>query len=261
VLAKLAQLVALTMSAVAFAQDHQPARIDSDSTQSVELVKTGLLVVSRAQGNTVVRLSGNGIILVDGALPGHYGELVAKIRRIADELPIRMLITTSQDETHAGTNADFLSRGIPVVAQEKAQEHSRGGSSTQAKVAPPSVTFGQERTIKLGGVTVQLFYFGPAHTDADAVVYFPDLKVVAVGDLYTRAAPYVDPDNGGSLAGWAAVLQGVLQLDFDRVIPGSGAVVGRAELQTFKSRIDALIARELPPAMAKYQPAGGCCAR
>jgi glyoxylase-like metal-dependent hydrolase (beta-lactamase superfamily II) len=58
---------------------------------------------------------------------------------------------------------------------------SEGTHSFQERTLP-SVTFGEERTIELGGVTVQLFYFGPAHTDADAVVYFPDLKVIAVGD-------------------------------------------------------------------------------
>src|SRR5258707_1307346 len=115
------------MSAVASAQDHQPARIESDSAQRVELVKTGLLVVSGAGGNTAVRLSGNGIILVDGKLPGHYRDLVARIGTIADELPVRMLITTNQDEVHAGTNADFLMHGIPVVAQEKARKNLLAG--------------------------------------------------------------------------------------------------------------------------------------
>jgi glyoxylase-like metal-dependent hydrolase (beta-lactamase superfamily II) len=106
---------------------------------------------------------------------------------------------------------------------------------------PPSFTFDTERTIKLGGVTVQLLHYGNARTSGDAVVYFPDLKVVAVGDLLTRAAPHPDAGDGGSLAGWAKVLGQVLSLDFDTVVPGEGPIATRADLAAFKVRIDKLV--------------------
>lgn len=209
--------VALVMWADASPQDHQP-RNDPASAISLELVRNGLYVATGAGGNTAVRFSGSGIILVDGKLPGHYRELVSQLGRIA-ELPIRMLILTSQDESHTGTNAEFLMHGIPVVG--------------------PSAVFEEERAVRLGGVTVNLQHLGPARTGADAIVYFPDLKVVAVGDLFTREIPQVDFDAGGSMAGWAAALEQILRLDFDKVIPGSGPVVDRAELQRFKSQLDA----------------------
>jgi glyoxylase-like metal-dependent hydrolase (beta-lactamase superfamily II) len=229
----------LALCAAAAAQDHQPPRIEADAPVGLELVKTGLYVVRGGGGNTAVRLSGNGIILVDGKLPGHYPELVKGVRRIADELPIRMLITTSQDQAHTGTNADFLTHGVPVVSQARTRD-----SLAAAGTAPPSVVFDDQRTIKLGGVTAELRYFGPAHTGGDAVVYFPDLKIVAVGDLFTRETPRVDFAAGGSLEGWVAALEGILQLDFDKVIPGTGPIADRAELQRFQSRLAAMVARD-----------------
>ena len=49
-------------------------------------------------------------------------------------------------------------------------------------------------------------HFGNAHTDGDTVVYFTNLKVVAVGDLFTPGTPEPDFSAGGSLVGWGPVL-------------------------------------------------------
>ena len=61
-------------------------------------------------------------------------------------------------------------------------------------------------------------HFGNAHSSSDTVVYFPNLKVVAVGDLFA-STPNPDFSAGGSLVGWGPVLAQVLKLDFDVVCP------------------------------------------
>ena len=169
------------LTAPTWAEDHQPT---AQAAEKIEFVKTGLFVVSGDGGNTAVRLSGNGIILVDGKLPGHYRPLVARAHAIADELPVRLVVLTGPDEKHSGTDGEFIRAGIPVLAQEHAREIlAREAHGDEQTAALPSVTFDQERTIKLGGVTIQVLHFGAARTNGDAVVYFPDLKAVAVGDL------------------------------------------------------------------------------
>jgi hypothetical protein len=68
------------------------------------------------------------------------------------------------------------------------------------------------------------------------------LKVVAVGDLYS-AAPNPDFSAGGSLVGWGQALAQILKLDFDVVVPGTGPVVSRTDLEALKTRIDTLVSR------------------
>jgi glyoxylase-like metal-dependent hydrolase (beta-lactamase superfamily II) len=87
-------------------------------------------------------------------------------------------------------------------------------------------------------------HFGNAHTNGDSVVYFTNLKVVAVGDLYA-VTPDPDFSAGGSLVGWGPVLAEILKLDFDVVAPGTGPQVTRADLEAFKSRIDTLVSRAI----------------
>ena len=60
------------------------------------------------------------------------------------------------------------------------------------------VTYDREYKIQLGGVDVQLLHFGNAYSNSDTVVYFPNLKVVAIGDLFA-ATPNPDFSAGGSL--------------------------------------------------------------
>jgi 2-polyprenyl-6-methoxyphenol hydroxylase-like FAD-dependent oxidoreductase len=91
-------------------------------------------------------------------------------------------------------------------------------------------------------IPARLIGIGVRPENADTVVYFPNLKVVAVGDLLT---PNPDPDYsaGGSLVGWGPVLTQILKLDFDGVVPSKGPAVSRAGLEAFKTKIDTLVSR------------------
>lgn len=213
----------------------------SNDGLSGQLVKTGLYVFSSKGSNSVLRLSGNGLVLVDGQPAGNYDALRARVKKISDQ-PIRALILTDCDESRTGSNAKFLENGTPIVAQENARPSQAACNLPAQKPATPIITYAGEYRIRLGGVDTQLFHFGNAHSSSDTVVYFPNLKVVAVGDLFA-STPNPDFSAGGSLVGWGPVLAQVLKLDFDVVVPGTGPVVTRADLQAFKTKIDTLVSR------------------
>ena len=115
-------------------------------------------------------------------------------------------------------------------------------SSIPSGAAERIKTYEHEHLVRLGGIEVQVMHFGNAHTNADSVVYFPNLKVVAVGDLFS-ATPNPDFAAGGSLVSWGPVLADVLKLDFDVVVPSTGPTVSRADLEAFKTKIDTLVSR------------------
>jgi cyclase len=214
------------------------------SVLTAQLVKTGLYMYSSARGNSLLRLSADGMILVDGQLPGDCAALqkqVGKISRISDQ-SIRVLITTDHHLEHTGCNATLASKGAQIVAHENVKRNLSDYGPPGEKIAPPTKTYDHDLNVKLGGVEVQLMHFGNAHTDGDTVVYFPGLRVVAVGDLYASTP---DPSfaEGGSLVGWGPVLAEILKLDFDVVVPGAGPTVTRADLAAFKGKIDTLVSR------------------
>ncbi len=208
----------------------------------VQLVKTGLYLISGGGANTLVRMSGNGLVLVDGKKPDSYDDLRAKLKRISDA-PVRALILTNADPDHTGTNAKFLEAGAHIIVnQDAGLAMSPNDSPNQAGALPPIITFDREYTLKIGGIEAQLMHYGRAHTGGDTVVYFPNLKVVAVGNLYA-ALPNPDYSNGGSLVGWGPVLAQILKLDFDVAIPSAGEPITRADLEAFQTKIDTLVSR------------------
>jgi len=228
----------------------QPAPVEL----RVELVKTGLYLISGGGCNSLLRLSAAGSLLVDGKLPGTYRALMSQIRRInkLSDLPVRAVIFTNHHDIHAGNKAQFVDAGLAVLAQQNALPRLLStaepppAASGAARRKPGAVFGFQHRhDFRMGGVEVQLHDFGPAQTNDDIAVLFPDLRVAAVGELYSVGEPIPDFRNGGTLMGWGPVLDQVLKLDFDVAVPSAGPPIGRAELASFKNRVETFTSRAM----------------
>ena len=208
-------------------------------------VKPGLYMITGAGANTEVRVTNEGLIVVDGKLPGdeNYNALMEQIKMISSQ-PIKYLIVTHHHADHTGNNNKFLAAGVQIVAQENLNKNLASYQQTP-KPADATITYDKEHTIKLGGVEARLFHFGRAHTSDDTIVYFPDLKVVCVSDVVTTGmtGPLADYAGGGSFAEWPKVLDGILKLDFDTAIAGNGQPLTKADIQEYKTKIDTFLTR------------------
>jgi glyoxylase-like metal-dependent hydrolase (beta-lactamase superfamily II) len=210
-----------------------------DPTLTYQIVKTGLHIISGKGGNCLLRLSANGLILVDANLPGNDEALLKGVHKISDQ-PVRLVILTSSDKSNVGNSEKLLQTGAFFAVQENAKQKLM--SSLPSADAERIKTYEREHLVRLGGIEVQVMHFGNAHTNADTVVYFPNLKVVAIGNLFSNT-PNPDFSAGGSLVNWGPVLADVLKLDFDVAVPSAGPPVNRAEVEAFKTKIDLLVAR------------------
>lgn len=210
-----------------------------DPTLSYQIVKTGLHMISGKGGNCLLRLSGNGLILVDANLPGNDQALLKGVHKISDQ-PVRLVILTSSDKSNIGNSEQLLQTGALFAVHENAKQSLM--SSIPSGAVERIKTYEHEHLVRLGGIEVQVMHFGNAHTNADTVVYFPNLKVVAVGDLFS-ATPNPDFAAGGSLVNWGPVIANVLKLDFDVAVPSKGPTVSRADLEAFRTKIDTLVSR------------------
>lgn len=240
-----ALLMAITVTVSAQSPQATPGTSPDNVTMTAQLVKTGLYLISGGGGNTLLRFSPRGLILVNGKLPDNYRPLMSQVRKISkiSDLPVRGLIVTDHHEDHTGNNARFLAAGVQIIAQENAKQFLPADNSSNAKSVLPTFTYARDFNLRLGGVEIQLKHFGKAHTNGDTVVYFPNLKVVAVGELFTPNTPMPDFASGGSLVNWGSVLSEILKLDFDVVVPSSGPMVTRADLEAFKTKLDTLVSR------------------
>ena len=92
-------LLLIAAGAAASAQTIQ----DAAHELHAQLVRTGLFVISGGGCNSLLRLSANGFILVDGKLPGNYEMILAQAKKLSfSEQPIIALITTDYEQNHTG---------------------------------------------------------------------------------------------------------------------------------------------------------------
>src|SRR5689334_1104287 len=82
----------------------------------IQPVKPGLYEVTGAGANSLVRVTSDGVILVDGKLPGdqNYAGVIEQIKTVTDK-PVKFVIVTHHHADHTGNNAQFLKAGAQVV--------------------------------------------------------------------------------------------------------------------------------------------------
>ena len=204
---------------------------------SIEQVKDGLYAIIGSGGNVGVRVTREGVILIDDKFPRNFAEIQELVAQVSDQ-PVRYVINTHHHGDHAGGNVEYINFA-EIIAHQNARDNMVRGDQD----APPRVVFKDQTAVYLGGVEVRAFYMGRGHTNGDAVIYFPDLRTVHGGDLLHGIAPFIDYGNGGSSSGWVSTLNNILALDFDTAIPGHGAIMDRDDVVNFRNQMEAVRAR------------------
>ena len=214
--------------------------------QPIQRVRPGFYMIAGAGANSGIRVTTDGVILVDGKLPGdqNYSNLLEQIKSVTDQ-PVQYLIVTHHHQDHSGNNGRFLAAGVQVVGHENLKKNLATYQATPLPGSPNVAYPGKDYLVRLGGAEARLYHFGRAHTSGDSVVYFPDLKVVCVSDVVTTGAtgPLADYGGGGSFLEWRQVLDDILKLDFDTAIPGNGNPLTKANVQAYKAKIDTFVSR------------------
>ena len=228
--------------AVPFAVGQQPQ--GEPFSTAIRKLKDGLFVIpgydgAVTGGNVAVRVTTEGVIIVDDKFPPASNEIVPKVRSVTSQ-PIRYVLQTHSHGDHAGGHPEFI-----TIAEIIGHRNARANMVRNKQAAPPRLTFSDQAGVFLGGVEVQTLHLGRGHTDGDAVIYFPDLATVHTGDLVvwgkrtdgTVLTPFVDRRNGGSLVQWITTLENLLKLEFDAAIPGHGPVLRKDDVRSFRDRL------------------------
>jgi cyclase len=204
---------------------------------TIQKVKDGLYMISGEGGNIAALVTDEGVILVDDMYDRNYAAVMGQVKSLSDK-PVRYVLNTHQHDDHSGSNAQMLAASVEVIAHRNA----RINMIALKQPGAPRITFNDEMDVHLGGKEVRARYYGRGHTGGDAVIYFPELKVIHTGDLFlTRPTqPYIDYANGGSAIEWTKTLDEILKLDFDTIIPGHGPLSGRAGLLKWRADFETM---------------------
>ncbi len=241
--------VSLTVSAQQSQQGQAPAPrvVDAQKLRDNLYMLTG----TGGGGNTAVFIGANGVTLVDTKNPGWGQPIIDKVKELTPK-PVTTIINTHTHGDHVSGNVEFPAT-VDIVVQENTAANMKKmapvtGLAAAATPPQPSIfernngrglpkrTFTDRMTIGSGNDRVELYYFGRGHTNGDAFIAFPALRVVHAGDIFSgKNLPLLDANNGGSgvnIGDTLAKAAGKIP-NIDNVITGHSTVMTVAELREY----------------------------
>ena len=260
----------VAMGAASAARPQQSGRVQlpPPGVVEVEKVKDNLFVLKGGGGNTAALITATGVVVVDTKYPGWGKPLLDRIRMMTDK-PVTMIINTHSHGDHVSGNVEFPAT-VDVVVHENAKSsmermERREPRATETRESldifktnnyrgMPKRSFKDRMTIGSGADQVDLYYFGIGHTNGDAWVVFPALRIMHSGDMFPgRSLPNIDRVNGGSGVVWpetlAKVYAGIRNVD--------SVITGHSTLMTMEDvRIHSEFLRDFVAAVREGKNAG-----
>ena len=188
-------------------------------------------------GNTAVFIQANGVTVVDTKNPRWGASILTHIRQLTPK-PVTMIVNTHAHGDHVSGNVEFPAT-VDVVTHVNTQDNMKRVAIFRQNDdrGMPKRTFTDQMTIGTGADQITLRYFGRGHTNGDAWVVFPALRVVHTGDLFPRKGlMFMDGTNGGSGVDAPETLSkavAALANGVDTVITGHSTVMTMADLQEY----------------------------
>ena len=258
----MATTVALHLTGVAHGQQ-RPAAIE------ILPVHGQVYLLASAAGNALLHVGAQGVLVVDTMREEDADGLLAAIKTVAGDKPIRFVVNTHAHPDHTGGNLKIAQAGSQLVAGNFSRELGEAGAKSAFIVAhenvlktmsaptgarapspfgawPTDTFFQSEKDMYFNGEGIQLVYEPAAHTDGDILVFFRSSDVIATGDVFnTTSYPVIDLAHGGHVNGIIEALNRIIDLAISeqfteggtRIVPGHGRICDEFEVVEYRDMV------------------------
>ena len=213
---------------------------------AIEKVKDNLYMVTGGGGNTAVFVTANGVVLVDTKLADWGQPIMDQVKTVTDK-PVTHIINTHTHGDHVGSN-EFFPASVEIVAHANvtaSMQKMPQFADPAKKHAFPDKTYTDKMTVLGGAEAIDLYHFGPGHTNGDSFVVFRALKVMHAGDMFAaKGVPFIDRNNGGNGVAYPDTLAKAAAgiKDVETVIPGHSPVTTWAAFVEYGEFMKAVVA-------------------
>lgn len=241
----------------------------ADPRYTTSEIADGVLMIAGPDGNTVVGVAPDGLLVIDGGRAENAQALLDTIRAETGGRPVRTLVNTSWRPDRVGLNALLGAGDTEIVAHFNARQWMEHGGVDRAGGGgrfeplpeagrPDRLIPDEGGAVSFGDGEIELGFLLQANTDADLYAYFPQQNVLVTGAAFSSDAwPLIDWGAGGYLGGLddaGRTLTGVVN-DDTVVVPGSGPVMTADELRAQAEMYSALFRTVAELVMDSQSPA------
>jgi glyoxylase-like metal-dependent hydrolase (beta-lactamase superfamily II) len=214
-----------------------PRAARAQAAPAVTKLTDKLSVITGAGNNIVVLAGDGGSLLVDCGDATHAPDIL----KLAGS--VKTVINTHWHLESTGGNDVMAKAGAKLVSHVNTQlwmtqdilhDWENKTYPPRAKPARPTETFYTTAKTTFAGESVEYGIMPMAHTDGDIYVHFPQSNVLVAGDaLQPGRLPVLDWRCDGWIGGMQDAQRTLLRLanDTTKIVPGSGPVLTKADLQ------------------------------
>jgi glyoxylase-like metal-dependent hydrolase (beta-lactamase superfamily II) len=233
-----------------------------------------VLLVSGPDGNVVVAEGPSGLVVIDGGDKANADALLRVIARETGQSRVATLVDTDWHPDRTGLNEILGARGTEIIAHVNARpwlayggtDRAGGGSYEPAPNAalPDRLIPDEGGTIPFGEGAIELGYLLQAHTDADLYVRLPEANVLVTGAVVRSDGWSMIDWGAGAYLGALVDAHDALLAAADEhtiVVPGSGPVMTRADLEAQREMYLAMFDRISELVLSARSPVEAVAAR
>ena len=193
-------------------------KIDPALGYAVKNVGGGVYVISDNGWQSAFLVTDDGVIVLDA--PASFGKNIpSAIAKVTDK-PIKMLIYSHVHKDHIGGSAALRNiKGLQIVALDSVYEFLKEIDDPNRLL--PNGTFKSEKTIRLGGKTVELTRHNYHSPEGDLFIYVPEARfLMAIDSVTSGYAPFQGFDLTTDFHEYLKVFDDILAYDFDTFVGG-----------------------------------------
>ena len=188
-----------------------------ENPYKMKMLRNDVGIFTEKGGTIAYYISKNNIAVVDAEFPEQSKHLIDALQKDPGK-PFEILINTHHHGDHTSGNISFKGIVPQVAAHTNSllnQQRVAREKNTEDQQLYPDITYGDTWEYKKMKENIKTYYWGPAHTNGDSVIFFPHANIAHVGDLvFNRRWAFIDRSAGASIKNWIIVLDKI-QAQFD----------------------------------------------
>jgi glyoxylase-like metal-dependent hydrolase (beta-lactamase superfamily II) len=190
--------------------------------------------------NVVIVIGSRASLVLDTGMGQKSGEIVLhEVQRLTKSTELYLATSDFRPEHVTGGMAfptstvwivpegqlrDIHEQTMKYVSNFSSRSQDLASALADVKLREPSIVFDGDARLDLGGVTVQLLWFGPARTHGDIVLFVPEDGFMHSGNFLGSNSYPGMPDDIPSVTNWLDILDRMDALHPKIVLPNHGEI-------------------------------------